>query len=297
MSLKTLSAMGTIVIDMKTNSRRALALVAVSASWVVGLFSSNVQGQTQIQGQAMVRFTAGVVSYSSKGGPFVPLRVNTALTSGDVIKTGDNAKVDLFLGRNNGAVQVAPNTVLALDRLTYSTGGEEVVHDTEMDLQQGRIYGRVSKMSAQSRYEVKTPRFVAGIRGTQYTISADGLVTVTEGSVLVVVATPSPQPGQPPVIQTFRVDAGNTFDVKAAAGQEVRPATPAETQQLNQQLQQAFRQATDQNLTPIQFVAPGVFTPPASAGGAPSPAQPPTDPPLPAIPPAENKPLTPSPSS
>jgi len=267
---------------MKTNSHRATVLVAVAASWVSGLFLSDVHGQTQIQGQAVVRFTSGAASFSSKGGAFRPLKVNTLLTTGDVIKTEANAQVDLFLGRNNGAVQVAPNTVLALERLTYSTAGEEVIHDTGLDLQQGRVYGRVGKMSAQSKYEVKTPRFVAGIKGTRYSISADGMVTVSEGSVLVVVALPPAQPGGQPIIQTYRVDAGNSFDVKAAVGQEVRPATPAETQLLNAQIQELLQQGAQWPLTPVPFVVPELPpTPtdkPAGAGGTGGETKPPVPP-------------------
>jgi hypothetical protein len=42
----------------------------------------------------------------------------------------------------------------------------------------------VKKMSAASKYEVKIPNGVAGIRGTVYDISADGIVKVLSGSVV-----------------------------------------------------------------------------------------------------------------
>jgi hypothetical protein len=40
-------------------------------------------------------------------------------------------------------------------------------------------------MSAASRYEIKLPNGVAGIRGTIYDISADGTIRVASGSVVI----------------------------------------------------------------------------------------------------------------
>ncbi len=44
--------------------------------------------------------------------------------------------------------------------------------------------GNVKKMSAASRYEVKVPNGVAGIRGTAYWLSSDGVVAVRDGTVV-----------------------------------------------------------------------------------------------------------------
>ena len=55
-----------------------------------------------------------------------------------------------------------------------------------MDLKAGRIVGVVKKLSGTSKYEVKTPSGVAGIRGTEYVISADGTVNVVKGQIVVV---------------------------------------------------------------------------------------------------------------
>ena len=54
------------------------------------------------------------------------------------------------------------------------------------ELQSGRVLGQVQKLSAASKYEVKTRKSIAGIRGTRYDISAEGRVVVAEGSVVVV---------------------------------------------------------------------------------------------------------------
>src|SRR5947199_36035 len=63
--------------------------------------------------------------------------------------------------------------------------GADIVSETQLDLQRGRLFGNVKKMSAASRYEVKLPNGVAGIRGTIYTLSSDGVVQVLVGSAVI----------------------------------------------------------------------------------------------------------------
>lgn len=210
-------------------------LVALAIGWAMVFPGLDAFGQNQQPGKAKVIKTTGPASYSRKGGPFIPLRANTYLLAGDVIRTGDNASVDLSLLKNNGAIQIDANSVLALDQLVFSSAGQEVIHDTQLDLKKGKVYGRVTKMSPQSRYQVKTPRAVAGIRGTAYEINADtGVITVTEGTVIVVIVTTGPT-GET-ITTPYTVNAGQTFDASAAAGQQVRPATPVEQQQLQQRI-------------------------------------------------------------
>ena len=50
----------------------------------------------------------------------------------------------------------------------------DTISDTELDLQKGRIFYSVKKLSAESKYLVKIPNGIAGVRGSQGFISADG---------------------------------------------------------------------------------------------------------------------------
>ena len=76
------------------------------------------------------------------------------------------------------------NTLLGIDKLTATQTGADVVTETQLDLKAGHIFGSVKKMSAASKYEVKIPNGVAGIRGTVYDISAEGVIKVLSGSVV-----------------------------------------------------------------------------------------------------------------
>lgn len=169
---------------MKPSNNFRNGVMALIAAALTLTLLGQAQAQNVQEGKAVVRALLGAPEYSRGGGAFVPLKVNTVLHAGDVVKTAKEDHVDLFLGKNNGVVQVTPNSTLLLDKLTFQDTGAEIVSDTQLDLRAGTIQGKVNKMSKASKYEIKTPRGVAGIRGTKYSVSANG--TVTEGTVIVV---------------------------------------------------------------------------------------------------------------
>jgi len=107
---------------------------------------------------------------------------------------------------NGEMVRVTPETTLRIDKLTKDKTGAETVIETQLDLKTGRILGRVNKMAAASKYEVKIPTGVVGIRGSRYDISASGIVRMSQGQAVVV--TVDSGTGQ---ASTFVVNGGQTF--------------------------------------------------------------------------------------
>src|SRR5205814_9579473 len=81
-------------------------------------------------------------------------------------------------------IRVWENSLLGIDKLTSMETGADVVTETQLDRKAGRIFGSVKKMSAASKYEVKIPNGVAGIRGTIFEITAEGIIRVASGSVV-----------------------------------------------------------------------------------------------------------------
>jgi hypothetical protein len=71
-------------------------------------------------------------------------------------------------------IRLSGDTTIKIDILTVSDTGVDTVSDTELDLQKGRIFYSVKKLSAESKYLVKIPNGIAGVRGSQGFISADG---------------------------------------------------------------------------------------------------------------------------
>ena len=195
----------------KINIAGKIACITILA-FLGSVFLSNAQEVKQ--GKAVVRaITKGTAKYKDPASgvmDWAPLKVDTVLKPGAVVETDASATVDLFLGVNGPVVRVTPATQLVLDKLTFSRAGGEVVIETQMDLKSGTILGTVKKLAAASKYEVKTPVGVCGIRGTEYRVSADGRVVVLKGWVRVTFTIQ----GQAPI----------TIDVKES--QMVIPPTP-----------------------------------------------------------------------
>ena len=167
---------------MKERSRffRALAYVAVMAG-TIALTSA----QAAQVGKATVRKIDGDAKYSD-GGAWIALKKGQELQPGLVVRTASDSSVVLDLKQNGPTVLLVENTTLGLDKLNFEETGVDTVIETQLDLKSGRIVGIVNKLSATSKYEIKTPNGVAGIRGTDYSIGADGTVYVMKGSAVVV---------------------------------------------------------------------------------------------------------------
>lgn len=151
----------------------------------------------------------GAARYSTGNNVWQPLKVGTVLRSGNVVQTAAGSFVDIVINESASApsprgsaaaasptplrnqpasaqdvVRVLEDSVLALDKLTAVQTGADKVTETQLDLRSGKIFGTVKKMSAASRFEVKIPNGVAGVRGTVYFISADGVISVVSGSMV-----------------------------------------------------------------------------------------------------------------
>src|SRR6266404_4410171 len=200
-------------------------------------FVSTAAAQTPTQGAAKVVRIKGSARYSTGNNVWVPVKLGSVLKPGTVIQTGleHGAFVDLVLGDGeapvpggSGAggaagggdsmfyqpnseqniVRVSGNSILAIDKLTTTETGADVVTETQLDLRAGKIFGNVKKMSAASKYEVKIPNGVAGIRGTIYQISADGVVQVLVGSLVIAYVGPDG------TVVTQVVVGGQQFDAR-----------------------------------------------------------------------------------
>jgi len=173
-----------------------------------------------LKGKAVVRAVRGTAQYNAKNQGFKPVKVGMIFSSDTVIRTAPASQVDLFLGDNGPVLRTTEDTDLGLDKLTVENIGNEKIIETQLNLRSGRILGNVKKMAAASRYEVKTPRGVAAIRGTEFDIRADGTVTVVSGTVVMAwtspggrVATGTVNPGQtgtPPTTPDGQPNIGPT---------------------------------------------------------------------------------------
>jgi hypothetical protein len=138
--------------------------------------------------KAVVRAVRGGKAEFSKdkGKTWKPATTGKVLATNDLIRTDDNAVVDLFLGDNGPVVGLTKASELAIERLNVNDRDGKKIIDTRLDLKHGRILGKVIKTAAESRFEVNTPVGVASISEAEYSIAQDGQINVLSGTVTVV---------------------------------------------------------------------------------------------------------------
>jgi len=173
-------------------------------------------------GKAVVRTIRGQAQYADAG-QWLPLKEGQTLKPGSTIRTANESQVDLFMDQNGPMVRLMENTTLGIDKLNFEATGIETIIETQLDLKSGRVLGIVRKMASDSKYEIKTPNGVAGVRGTEYDISATSVVRVVTGSLVVVFVKSDG------TVVTQVVNAGEMFVPSEAA---VKPIPPDELSQL-----------------------------------------------------------------
>lgn len=225
------------------------ALMCAAVSGLFFALAVSSPAQTVQQGVATVVRVQGEASYALGDGKWYPLVPGKILTAGSIISTEPNAMVDVVLGKNvvmpqaqatpdvislapdapvRGMIDYQPSaeqnvirllggTVLAIDKLTVSDTGVDTVSDTELDLQKGKVFASVKKLSAASQYYIKIPNGIAGVRGTLFGLGSDGWLSVLQNSVFLSIV------GSDGKTTTVQVDHGNQFNPNTG---QITPLSP-----------------------------------------------------------------------
>lgn len=165
---------------MKYSGRRSLFTIGSAVLAAAWLFAINTV-QAASPGAAVVKKVVGTATYTdARGGGAI--KENDILFQGATITTGAGSYVDLDLGVNGNALRVEADSTLALNKLEY-TKAITTVTDTQVEVKKGSAVSNViNKLSKASKYEIKTPAGVAGIRGT--VVRASGIrITCLIGTI------------------------------------------------------------------------------------------------------------------
>lgn len=244
---------------MKQSRRMFNWLVAgsLALAMVTSLSAQSAKGRA---GQ-VVRLK-GAARYSTGNNVWQQVKIGTLLKSGSLIQTAADSYVDLMLGGSDSAppaggggagmgyqpkaeqdmIRVLENSVLVFEKLTVTETGAEQITETELDLRSGKIVGTVKKLSPTSHYEIKLPHGVAGVRGTIYTMSSDGVIQVLSGSLVVSWTAPDG------TIMTQPINAGDQFDTRTGL---VTPIPDSDRKEL---VKAAKAARIGPNSPPISFV-------------------------------------------
>ncbi|MEI7731518.1 MAG: FecR domain-containing protein [Verrucomicrobiota bacterium] len=171
---------------MKLMSSITRKLLVCGVTVTAFAMTASVMAQAPQVGKITVRAVHGTAQVQlTAGAAWTPLRVNTMLKPGAVIKTAAESYVDVMLGQMLSIVRVTANTEVGMDKFNVTKTDDDVIMDTLLDLKAGTLLGNVKKLAATSKYDVKTPVNVCGIRGTKFKVDGNGNVVVYSGKVQV----------------------------------------------------------------------------------------------------------------
>ncbi len=122
-----------------------------------------------IKGEALVRLRRAKAWQAAERG--------MVLNEGDIIKTKDNsaAVINIMDGAEQAAVvDINKNSQLMISELRTDKKNE--VEHTLLDLAIGKILVTARKLhEKKSKFEIKTPTSIVGIRGTTFAVEVDGI--------------------------------------------------------------------------------------------------------------------------
>ncbi len=125
---------------------------------------------------ALVEITGTVLVKTPDKDELIPASKGMALGEADIVITKDAslATVEIESGEGKAKVDVQENSqVLILELAKDSATGKET---TLLDLAVGKIFIKVDKLKEEnSKFEVKTPTSVVGVRGTKFSVQVEAV--------------------------------------------------------------------------------------------------------------------------
>jgi hypothetical protein len=116
-------------------------------------------------GSASVKVLRGGAdaSYRVGDGPWRPLLEGQMLHEGDALRTGADVICDMTLRQNGPVIRVVPETTLRFERLRFKQTNKQVIPETILALEAGRIQGSVGGLPDGSVFLVKLPNGMAQV--------------------------------------------------------------------------------------------------------------------------------------
>ncbi len=111
---------------------------------------------------------AGSVEIRTASGEWKPLAVREPVPAGAQLRAGADGEADIVL-TSEGAVRLKPGTAIEVTENRVVNGNTRIA----VRVDAGRLLHRFNRLGSGTSYRVVTPAATAGIRGTEFDISAE----------------------------------------------------------------------------------------------------------------------------
>jgi len=139
------------------------------------------------QPTAMTVSSVGKCECSEDGVTFTNLAKGRILKQGATVRTGDDARTDLFFRRMGTTIRLQAGSELRIEKMTLTIKDGLPVVNTLLDLRKGRIFTVVRSSVAGSTLEIKNAAGRSVVEGSgigRYIITADGTHVAAQGSAI-----------------------------------------------------------------------------------------------------------------
>ena len=176
--------------------KRLLVTLGAGALLTCALFARRLSAESR---PAQVSALEGEAQRSREGAQPSKLAVGAAVSQGDIITTGDDARLELKFA-DASLLRIGPKAKLQISAAHF--GGGPAKRQMTARLFFGNIWARVtSAIQGEQKFQIETENAVAGVRGTTFRVDArqdkSVLVRVYAGAVAVAKNVPLYASGKP----------------------------------------------------------------------------------------------------
>jgi CheY-like chemotaxis protein len=139
------------------------------------------------QPTAMTLSVVGKCEYSEDGVTFTNLAKGRILKQSAIVRTGEDARTDLFFRRTGTTVRLQAGTEIRIEKMMLTLRDGLPILNTLLDLRKGRIFTVVRSSVAGSTLEIRNAAGRSVVEGSgigRYIITADGTHVAAQGSVI-----------------------------------------------------------------------------------------------------------------
>jgi hypothetical protein len=160
-----------LLLDCQTNWKQFLKFNGLSKPTdIVPGMILKVPNSLSKNRYAKVQFIEGTVEvYDEPNDEWIKIRNNHVLVEGNVLKTNEESKCEVKLD-DGTLLKLEADTVIGLGELNFEDGGS----NTLMDVLQGSVLMKITKLTGTDEFNVETVSAVAGVRGTEFTVTVTG---------------------------------------------------------------------------------------------------------------------------
>src|SRR5579862_1370166 len=167
--------------------RVAMAAMAMAAmGWALIAGASD----KVVEVSAKIVHLQGAARYSSDQKTWNEAKEGLVLKGPVLIQTAPRSRVDVCLhggkrvasladelkDNSESVIRIFENSVLGIDKLTRQKTEAGTVEDVQLDLRSGEMMGTVGKLTQGSKYEIKLPKGMIGVRGGTYLASSGSVL-------------------------------------------------------------------------------------------------------------------------